>query len=411
MDLKAEINAIKIIDHHAHIMDPFYWNDALGEAPPFPPHIHGLDIPKPDTSLGKTSRLIPMFQQLYGFADSEVTEANKAKLQEAYDASKADEPALYHRVMDLAGIEMIGELGLSRPILPPGLDPKRFRVVAFTDGLIIPLDNSALKKPLKKSENFIRLAEVSTENLKKDLDWHPTTFDDYTHFLRAVAERLKALGCIAAKSSCGYWRGLDFELVNEAEARGIFDAKDNSPQRYKRLQDLLQIRFLEEGGRVGLVFQMHTGAGGQEGFMRENNPSLLDKLVWHADTKCTLVMLHGGFPYCREAGFMVASFGQRPRPLYLDTSIMWMDHPTPGALSLRNVLREWLEWGIAPHLVYGSDSTSPFKLWMSALTFREDLTAVLGAMVGESLLGEDQALAIAYQVLRGNSEKIYDWQA
>ena len=86
---------------------------------------------------------------------------------------------------------------------------------------------------------------------------------------------------------------------------------------------------------------------------------------------------------------------------------MWMDHPTPGAASLRHVLREWLEWGIAPQLVYGSDATSPFKLWMSALTFREDLHTVLSGMVAEALITQDQALVMATQILRGNAQRIY----
>jgi uncharacterized protein len=408
VDLRSEINAIKIIDHHAHVMDPFYWNDALGEASPFPPL---CDLPGPDTHLAKTSKLLLMFRELFGFSDSVVTEENAAHLREAYDAATADEAALYHRVMDLAGIETVGILAQSRPILPPQLDPKRFRVISLADGLIIPLDNSALKKPVAKCETFIKMAEVSAEILKNDLAWHPTTFDDYLRFVSAAVERLKDKGAIALKSSCGYWRGLDFEVVDEDEARVIFDAKDSSPAHYKRLQDFLQIKVLQECGRVGLPFHMHTGAGGQEGFMGGSNPSLLDKLVWHADTKCTIVLLHGGFPYCGEAGFMVAGFGRRPRPLYLDTSLMWMDNPTPGALSHKHVLREWLEWGIAPQMIYGSDAPSPFRLWLSALSFREDLCAVLSDMVTESLLTEDQALTAAYQILRGNSEKIYNWQA
>ena len=140
-----------------------------------------------------------------------------------------------------------------------------------------------------------------------------------------------------------------------------------------------------------------------------SNPSLLDKLVWHADTGCTLIMLHGGFPYCREAGFMVGNFGRPPRPLYLDTSMMWMIDHIPGALSTRRTLREWLEWGLAPRLIYGSDAITPFRLWMSALCFREDLSAVLTDMVRESLMSEDQALNAAYRILRGNAEAIYDW--
>ena len=39
MDLKREIDSIKIIDHHCHAMDVFYWKDAIGTPPPFPPHI------------------------------------------------------------------------------------------------------------------------------------------------------------------------------------------------------------------------------------------------------------------------------------------------------------------------------------------------------------------------------------
>jgi len=407
MDLQAEINRIKIIDHHAHVMDAFYWNDALGKPSPFPPI---CDLPTEDMYLGKTTRLYRMFRELYGFSDARMTEDDEAALRDAYNASLTDEAALYQRVIDLAGIEIVGTLAQSRPILPAGLDPARFRMVALSDGLIIPLDNTALKKPVSKCEIFIGMSEISAENLKKDLHFHPRTFDDYLRFISAVVDRFKAKGVIALKSSCGYWRGLDFEVVDEGEAQEIYETRDSSPARYKRLQDFLQIKVLRECGRVGLPFHMHTGAGGQEGFMGVSNPGLLDKLVCHADTGCTIVMLHGGFPYCREAGFMVAGFGRRPRPLYLDTSMMWMDTPMAGALSHRRVLREWLEWGIAPQLIYGSDAPSPFRMWLSALTFREDLSAVLHDLVRESLLSEDQALAMAYQILRGNAEKIYHWR-
>ena len=142
--------------------------------------------------------------------------------------------------------------------------------------------------------------------------------------------------------------------------------------------------------------------------MRGNDPSLMDKILWHPELmNTTVIMLHGGFPYCRQAGYMCASFGQRPRQLYLDTSILWMDHPTPGALSLKHTLREWLEIGLSSRLIYGSDATSPFKLWMSAMNFREDLYTVLKDMIDEGLINEIQALSMAEQVLRGNSENVY----
>jgi len=113
MDIKKEIDSIKIIDQHCHVMDPFYWQDAIGAAPPFPPHVHGLDIPTSATHVSKAMKLIGMFQALYGFPYSEVTDENKAELQAMYEKSKTNEVELYHKVMDLAGVEMAGATGIT----------------------------------------------------------------------------------------------------------------------------------------------------------------------------------------------------------------------------------------------------------------------------------------------------------
>jgi uncharacterized protein len=255
---------------------------------------------------------------------------------------------------------------------------------------------------------FITLAEVFAENMKKELNWFPTTFDDYLKFLSAAIKRQKELGCVALKSSCGYWRTLDFQWVSEDEARDVFNKKDTSPERYKHLQDYLQKYIFIECGKAGLPFQMHSGAGGVEGLFRENDPSLIDKFLWLPEVRNTkVVILHGGFPYCREAGMMCASFGQSPRPVFLDLSIMWMDHPTPNARSLVRTLREWLEIGIAPKLMYGSDGTSPQKLVISAMNFREDLYTALKGMIDDGSINENQALLMAGQILRGNAEAVY----
>jgi predicted TIM-barrel fold metal-dependent hydrolase len=410
MDLRAEINSIKIIDDHQHAIDPFYWQEALGVLPPFPPEVHGLEIPTPATHLSKTKKLIAMFQALYGFPYSTITQENEKELQAMYDRSKGDEASIYHKVMDLAGIEMAFQICLTRPVLSPSLDSKRFKRVALADGFLIPFENSELKKFSKKSELFITLAEVSAQNMKKELNWYPHSFDEYLNFITAVIKKLQEQGCVALKAFSGQWRGLDFEWVSEEEARSVFGSKDTKPERYKHLQDYLLKYILMKCSEIGLPFQMHSGAGGggEGGFTRENDPSLFDRLLWHPDVKTTkVVILHGGYPYCREAGFMVSGFGRRPRSVYLDTGIMWADHPTPNASYLVHILREWLEMGLSSKLIYGSDATSPFKLWMSAMDFREDLYTALKGMIDEGLISESQALSMAEQILRGNAETVY----
>lgn len=95
MDLKKEIDNIKIIDHHCHAMDPFYWNDALGKAPPFPPEIHGIDIPSETTHLSRTKKCVTIFKGLYNFPYDTITEENKKELQALYDKSKPVEGTIY----------------------------------------------------------------------------------------------------------------------------------------------------------------------------------------------------------------------------------------------------------------------------------------------------------------------------
>lgn len=408
MNLKQEIDKIKIIDHHLHAMDPWCWNDAIGVVPPFPPHIMGLDIPSKATSLAKTRKMMGIFKELFGFPYDSVTPDNRGELEAAYEKAKVNEAELYHKAMDMAGIERANQVCISRLVLPTGLDPNRFGLIALTDGLIIPLDNTELKKPTQKANNFCMLSETFMKRFMDEHNVHPHTFDEWLNFIDFALDTLKSEGCVAAKSSCGYWRGLDFEFVSEDEARQVFDAKDTTPDRYKRLQDYLQFRVFAKCTEIGLPFHMHTGGGGQEAFMRGNDPSLLDAFMWHpAIMNCKLVLLHGGYPYCREAGFMVNAVGQRPRPMLLDLSLMWMDAQTPGSLFLRSTLRDWLESGIAHKLIYGSDGVSPMRVWISASSFREDLASALTDMVSDGLVSDEQALSMAYQVLRGNAEKLY----
>jgi hypothetical protein len=87
-----------------------------------------------------------MWKALHGLSYAAVTEANRNELQEAYDRSRNDGPAPYHKAMDLAGIDTAFGVCCSRPILVPRVDRDRVARIASAHGLIIPLDNTELKK-------------------------------------------------------------------------------------------------------------------------------------------------------------------------------------------------------------------------------------------------------------------------
>jgi predicted TIM-barrel fold metal-dependent hydrolase len=251
------------------------------------------------------------------------------------------------------------------------------------------------------------MAETFIKNMQSHFDGYSTSFDDYLKFMFTIMEKIREQGCVALKMAFGYWRGINVDVVSEDEARSVFEAKDVSSERYKRLQDYLLRRILAKASEIGLPVQIHSGCTGVESFMKESDPSCLDKLLWFPDVRpARVVLLHGGYPFCREAGFMVSAWGRSPRQLYLDLSLIWMEHPC-SPYALVGTLREWLEMGLASKLIYGSDGTSPFKLWISAMDIREALYIVLKGMIDDGLISESQALSMAEQILRGNAETVY----
>jgi hypothetical protein len=47
---------LRIIDDHVHALDGTYWIDAVGGIP-FPPEVHGLEIPSETTPLTRAKKL------------------------------------------------------------------------------------------------------------------------------------------------------------------------------------------------------------------------------------------------------------------------------------------------------------------------------------------------------------------
>ena len=140
--------------------------------------------------------------------------------------------------------------------------------------------------------------------------------------------------------------------------------------------------------------------------MKECDPSCLDAFLWLPDIRqAKVIILHGGYPFCHEAGFMACHIWN-VRKTCLDVSWFgWGHFSSPNALV--SPLREWLELGIVRRLIYGSDAGNPVQLWVSAMNFREALFRALKGMIDDGLIDETQALSMAELVLRGNAKSVY----
>jgi predicted TIM-barrel fold metal-dependent hydrolase len=405
MDLKEKIYNIKIIDDHVHAFNDIYWKDAVGDLP-FSFAFDKLDIPTKTTPLTRAETLCRAYQELYDFPHPTITPDNESQLNDLYLRSKSNEAPIYHRALDRAGIEYAFEVCLSNPQLPPGLDPERFKRMPYLDGLTIPLDNSALKSASRQAKAFLSMAEAFAANLNQQLDLYPTSFQEYLMFVSTAIEKLRDEGCVAIKLNHAYWRTINISEVTHDQAREAFDSKDTSRVSYSQLQDFLIRRIIAKAGELDLPVQIHTGGIGPERSMKEGDPTCLDGFLWLPDLRqAKVVLLHGGYPYCREAGFMVSRMWKQ-RKTCLDISWMWWGHfNSPNALV--GILREWLEMGIVRRLIYGSDAGNPHQIWLSAMNIREALFLALKGMMSDGLINKEQALYMAELVLRGNAMTLY----
>jgi predicted TIM-barrel fold metal-dependent hydrolase len=184
---------------------------------------------------------------------------------------------------------------------------------------------------------------------------------------------------------------------------GRFSAEEN-----KVLQDFLFRAISREAGDMGLAVHIHTGIGADPYFnISGANPLLLESVFNDIDLSHTnFVMLHGGWPFEREAGVMLI----KPN-VYADFSSQTFLRSTQA---LSEVLQAWLEW-YPEKVLFGTDAYSddtPLanweeKLWLTTRSSREALVLALTRMVQAGQITRVRAIDLATMVLRENALRLY----
>jgi len=217
---------------------------------------------------------------------------------------------------------------------------------------------------------------------------------------------------VAMKFEASYFRSLAFgdpgaEVVEPIYRKYRSGGGAPTLDEYTLFQDYIFRQLIIAGAELKLPVHIHTSAGGGDYFnLRGVNVLNLENVVRdpkHRQT--TFVLIHGGYPYDREA-MLLASM----KNVYLDSSATeLMLYPT----EFKNVLRRWLE--VYPEkLTFGSDAF-PYNealgveevYWMGVHTARTALAAALAEMIAAREISERQALAIAHGYLHDNAASLY----
>jgi uncharacterized protein len=204
------------------------------------------------------------------------------------------------------------------------------------------------------------------------------------------------------KSVIAYRTGLAIQQVSESTALAAW--KEHQAYRDpadKILRDYFFRIAAEKAAEHDLPFQLHTGHTSITNLWPNVNPILLTPFLNQPETQDTrFVLVHAGYPYCTEAGFMTSIYPN----VMLDLSLMipW------SSIGISKRIEQILESAPTSKIMYGSDGIeAPEMYWISAKIGRRALGQVLDNLIAMDFVDADEALEIAEAILFRNAERCY----
>src|SRR4051812_23389740 len=402
--LLPQIEAIKLFDHHAH---PAFPDDADVDIAPPPPGSSPLRLrdDNPETSAAARALFGFPFADMKG-EHGQWLVARKAALKKEHAGA-----AYFDMILDRLGIETSMA---NRVAMANYLDPARFEWVFFVDCFMFPFDNSALAArntdeavymPLQTKLRLQYAQQLGIQGL-------PPTFAGYLAFVSQSLEANQKGGGVAVKFEASYFRTLAFDDPPRDAASRIYEnfraGGTPSFDDYKVVQDAVFRHIAAEAGRLRLPVHIHTSAGGGDFFnVRGVNVLNLENVL--RDPRyltTTFVLIHGGYPFDREAIWLTAM-----KNVYIDSSATELVlYPS----EFKAVLRRWLE--LFPEKVTFGTDAFPYNdalgveevYWMGAHTARTAVAAALSEMIAEREITEPQAMKIAHGYLHDTAAGLYN---
>jgi uncharacterized protein len=400
--LLPKIEKIPIFDHHAH---PGFFDDPDVDAMAAPPGSAAL------RERATNPELVSAAKALFGYPYPDLSpEHAKWLVQKKNELKKARGDQYFSDILDKLNIE---EAVANRAMMADYLDRKRFVWVFFADALLWPFDNAHERSRNPDQEVYIPLQEKMLHRWmqQESVSKLPAEFAAYLAFVTRTLEDNRKKGAIALKFEVAYFRSTKFSDPTREQAEDVYQRFVNggipNEQEYRTFQDYLFRYLILEGGRLHLPVHIHSAVGIGDYFnLSESNIMNLENILRdprYAGT--TFVMIHGGYPYERQAIWLAAA-----KNVYMDSSLMeiWM-YPS----ELKHVLKQWLET-FPDKITFGTDAF-PYNevlgaeesYWLGVQSARTALAAALAGMISEGEVDETQALQMARGYLHDNAVGIY----
>lgn len=302
----------------------------------------------------------------------------------ARNAAVAEGIANYHRLL-------FSDANIAMLLIDPG-----FPLAPTT----IPTEQFAVVMPCPvlegyRIERFAPYESPRGDGYRSFADFHDAFVDRLQTEARKPQTRF-------LKTVIAYYTGLAIEKVSVDDARRAWDEHaSRGDAAEKTLRDYLFWVTALTAREHGLPFQVHTGHTSRMMPWTKVNPILLTPILNEPEmAEVSFVLVHGGYPYCTEAGYMTSAYPN----VSLDLSLMipW------ASIGAARCIAETLEFAPTAKVMYGSDGIYvPELYWLSAHIARRALARVLGQLIDDDVLDRDQAKEVAHDILHRNAERIY----
>ena len=401
--LSQKIERIPIYDNHAH---PAFADDNDVDAMASPPDESSVLRLRDDNP-----EFVTAAKALFGYPyDDFKPEHAKWLVDRKKAAEKKGDPAYFNSILDKLNVDICLA---NRAFMAPYLDPKRFHWVFFGDSFFYPFDNRDQKGSTPDMGVYIPLQEKMLVRYKQQMNVEglPVVLTDYEDLVRRTMADNQKRGGVAIKFEAAYFRTLYFSEPPREKAAAIYakyrDGGIPTADEYRLFQDHIFRVIVDQAGKLNLPVHFHTAVGIGDYFsLRQGNVLNLENVLRDPRYKnVTFVLVHGGWPYEREAALLTAV-----KNVYLDTSFQSeLLYPSQFKIVLKQLLTIYPD-----KMMYGSDAF-PFNdalgaeesAWLAARTTRTALAGALAELVAEGAFSEDKALELARLYLHDTAAKLY----
>jgi hypothetical protein len=402
--LLKQIEAIPMFDNHSH---PGFADDTDVDAMAAPPDESSTLRLRDDNP-----EFVAGAKALFGYPYDDFQPQHAKWLADKKKAAEqSGGTAYFDSILDKLNVDICLA---NRAMMAPYLDPQRFHWVFFGDSFFFPFDNGERRASTPDMGVYVPLQEKMLSRWKQQegVQGLPADLAGYEDFVRrTMADNQQKHGAVAIKYEAAYFRSLHFTDPPREKAEAIYvkfhAGGVPSPDEYRIFQDYIFRVMVDQAGKLHLPMHFHSAVGIGDYFSLHNGNVLnLENVVRDARNKnVTFVLVHGGWPYEREAALLTAV-----KNVYLDTSFQSeMLYPSQFKEVLKLLLTLYPD-----KMMYGSDAF-PFSdalgaeesFWLAARTTRTALAAALAELVEEGAISEPKALELARNYLHDNAARLY----